>query len=571
MKVDLLEHNREAYKKIVKIFESSNKTCVVQPTGSGKTYIILKLIEDYKEQDGDIIVIEPQKYIFNQLIEKINKYDLPKERVKFITYSALGKMDCDKIGKFNSPCLVVVDEMHRAGARTWIKGLQLMFEKLPIDCKYIGLSATPIRYLDGKRDMCQELFDGCVANEISLTDAILKRILPLPRYIAGLYTYDNEVNAITKKIQQSSNSEKEKEELLEEVKLMKRNLDKSKGISDIFRKYINSDKGKYIAFCRDIKHLQNMRACLEEWFSDAGIKANVYEVHYKKPNKNEEFQSFKDDTALAVCLSVGMLSEGVHGIDGVILLRDTVSPNLYYQQIGRAFAVEMDSVPVIFDLVANCNSVMEFGLKADLLNAIEKREKEKNRDDIEGDEGKGNDDGDEITREDIENFFVFDQVLDAVNTFKGIEGRLKNGWNLYIQALKQYKEREGDCDVPERHVEVMEDGRKVKLGQWVGSMRGIENGTVNRLLTNQMKEQLDELDFVWDAEKFRFQNKVERCVEFYINKGRLPQMTKKDKNEYDLSNFIRANKRALETKINYPEWKIKLLKELPGLNKKKIE
>ncbi len=77
MKVDLLEHNREAYKKIVKIFESSNKTCVVQPTGSGKTYIILKLIEDYMEQDGDIIVIEPQRYIFNQLIEKVN-YPPPK-------------------------------------------------------------------------------------------------------------------------------------------------------------------------------------------------------------------------------------------------------------------------------------------------------------------------------------------------------------------------------------------------------------------------------------------------------------------------------------------------------------
>lgn len=29
------------------------------------------------EQDGDIIVIEPQRYIFNQLIEKVN-YPPPK-------------------------------------------------------------------------------------------------------------------------------------------------------------------------------------------------------------------------------------------------------------------------------------------------------------------------------------------------------------------------------------------------------------------------------------------------------------------------------------------------------------
>lgn len=426
MKVDLLQHNQAAYEKIQEIFKTNNKTCIVQPTGSGKSYLMLKLVEDYVNDNRDIVIIEPQRYIFDQLKEKMDKYGLPKDKVKFITYSALGKMDCEKIKKFTSPCMVIVDEMHRAGAHTWIKGIQLMFTKFPADCKYLGLSATPIRYLDGKRNMCEELFDGCVANEISLADAILNRILPLPRYIAGLYTYENEINELTRKIHNSCNSADEKKELLEEVKLMKRNLDKSEGISSIFKKYIVSDNGKYVAFCRDITHLKEMRECLEQWFSDVGIKANMYEVHYKNPNKNEDFASFKEDKNLAVCLSVGMLSEGVHGIDGVILLRDTVSPNLYYQQIGRAFAVEMESVPVIFDMVANCESVMDCGLKADLMKAIDKRDKEtKDRVNI-GDSG-------EITKKDIEKFFVFDQVLDAVSAFKEIEGRLSDYYNDWTE------------------------------------------------------------------------------------------------------------------------------------------
>lgn len=93
MRVDLLKHNQEAYEKVKGILKTNNKTCVIQPTGSGKTHLALKLIEDYVEQDGDIIIIEPQKYIFEQLQKKMEKYELPSDNVKFLTYSALGKLN----------------------------------------------------------------------------------------------------------------------------------------------------------------------------------------------------------------------------------------------------------------------------------------------------------------------------------------------------------------------------------------------------------------------------------------------------------------------------------------------
>lgn len=324
-------------------------------------------------------------------------------------------------------------------------GLQKMFDIFSNDCKYIGFTATPIRFLDGKRNMAKELFDGCIANEIELADAILSRILPLPRYIAGLYTYDNEINAITRKIQNSHNTDEEKKELLEEVAVMKRNLNKSKGISAIFQKYVNQDKGRYIAFCRNINHLKQMKSCLEKWFSEAGLSVDFYEVHCKNPEKDDQFNAFMADDKLAVCLSVAMLSEGVHGIDGVIMLRDLMSPNLYYQQIGRVFAVDMDTVPIIFDLVANYESIMDCNLKNDLLEIIDKRDRDKA---INGDayvkDGQNsqevidskNSDIKEITKDEIECFFVFDQVIDAVNAFKDIEGRIVgDNWTIEDEDL----------------------------------------------------------------------------------------------------------------------------------------
>lgn len=566
MPVDLLQHNKKTYEKIKNIFQTESKTCVVQPTGTGKSYLIMKLIEDYAENNREIIVIEPQKYIINQLEKEMEECGLSNKNVKFVTYASLSGLDVDKIQEFDNPCMVIVDEMHRAGAVTWIKGLQLMFNELPKDCKYIGLSATPIRYLDNKRDMCLELFNGNIANEVSLTDAIIDRILPLPRYIAGLYTYDNIANPLAVKIEKSTNSQEEKEKLLNELKTLKRNLDKSKGVSSIFKKYIIGDKGKYIAFCRDIDHLQEMKPSMKKWLKEAGIKANIYEVHYKNPNKNEDFQAFKNDEGLAVCMSIGMLSEGIHGVNGVILLRDTISPNLYYQQIGRAFAVKMNSVPIIFDLVVNCNSIIDCQLKDDLLDAIDRREKEKNKnkdqnggthfDDI-------SDYGKEITREDVENFFVFDQVLDAISSFRNIENRLQGNFELYLKALRQYKEREGDCLVPLRHIEVMSDRSRIKLGQWVIDIRRTKKGNVNYILTENMIEKLDELGFVWDAIEYNFTNNVNDCVKFYEENKRLPSEHSKDMKEKRLGQFLSSEKKKIKTQENYPQWKINLLKQIP--------
>lgn len=48
-----------------------------------------------------------------------------------------------------------------------------------------------------------------------------------------------------------------------------------------------------------------------------------------------------------------MLNEGIHvdDVDGVILLRPTVSPIIYKQQIGRALAAGKEKNAVIFDIV----------------------------------------------------------------------------------------------------------------------------------------------------------------------------------------------------------------------------
>lgn len=101
----------------------------------------------------------------------------------------------------------------------------------------------------------------------------------------------------------------------------------------------------------------------------------------KNIDKDKEFQKFKEDTAegIKLCLSVNMIAEGIHGdIDGVIMLRETISPNLYFQMIGRAFACGKKTIPLIFDLIANSQFISDVNVSFpnELREEIERRKKE---------------------------------------------------------------------------------------------------------------------------------------------------------------------------------------------------
>lgn len=113
---------------------------------------------------------------------------------------------------------------------------------------------------------------------------------------------------------------------------------------------------------------------------------------------------------------------------------------------------------------------------------------------------------------DIDKFFIMDEVLDVISAFKGVEGRLVGSWDIYIKALEQYKAREGDCLVPWKHIEVLEDGTRVSLGDWIKSVRDMRRKGF--LITTEKINQLTELEFVWNEKDLVFQNHINECIQF---------------------------------------------------------
>ena len=194
MALQLFEHNTRAYQAVVRMLARYGKASVVHPTGTGKSYIAFKLIEDHP--DAAVLWLSPSEYIFKTQLESLQKQDpdFPLANVRFYTYAKLICCTAEQLAEVAAlhPAYIIMDEFHRAGAERWGESVRKLLELCP-DAKLLGLTATNIRYLDNNRDMAEELFNGHIASEMTLGEAIVRGILPTPKYVTTVFRYQNEL------------------------------------------------------------------------------------------------------------------------------------------------------------------------------------------------------------------------------------------------------------------------------------------------------------------------------------------------------------------------------------------
>ncbi len=553
--IDVLKsHNLEAFKEINEMIESGiKKIAVPRATGSGKTYLMGALAEKY---NNDLkLVLEPSNPLLGEIKDKFEEFGI--NNTDFITYQKLIRMSDEDIAQMKYK-LIFLDESHHGVAPVWGQKIDCLMST-HTESIILGTSATIIRN-DGV-NIVQTLFEGNAIEELPLSTAIARKVLPCPHYIAAIYRLDDELEKLKKKVENSTNTKKEKKEFLKKMQEMKMHFEKSYGIPLILNKYIKEKDGRYLVFCKDKKHLDTMRNIVVDWFKVAGIKnVHDYAVYSDYPDKEKDYKAFCEDKSDSIKLlfSINMLNEGVHikDISGVIMLRTTLSNIIYLQQLGRLVEAEnMGKYLLVFDFVNNFSSANEgIGLLKEIKDAIA-REKESDPN------------FDDSGLEDIDTFFVLEQVMEIKEMFAQIEGRLEGSWDLYIKALKQYKEREGDCDVPTDHVEIV-DGVGVKLGYWVGDMRKAKKGIKYRILTEEMISQLNQLNFIWDVYKYRFENNIKAVAEYYEKFSKYPSQKSEDLEVKHLAEFLVNEKIKMRNdNSTYLEWKKEILeKYLPDFS-----
>ncbi len=502
MAIMLYEHNLTAYQAALSFMNKAGKAAIIHPTGTGKSFIGFKLAEDHP--DARILWLSPSEYIVKTQLENLRKEGGEEgNNIIFLTYARLMLMTEEEIGSLH-PDFCIMDEYHRCGARQWQTGVNRLIQSYP-QAKLLGLSATNIRYLDNQRDMAEELFDGNIASEMTLGETIVRGILPSPVYVLSVYAYQKELERYRNRIDAISNpgvrrkTEKELEEL-------RRALAQAEGLDIIFRKYMKNRHGKYLVFCANKDHMDEMADHAHEWFSGVDPEFHLYRVYADYVESDQEFQEFKSDTTahLKVLFCIDMLNEGVHvdDIDGVILFRPTISPIIYKQQIGRALCTGKGKTPVIFDIVNNFDHLYSINTIQEEMELAISNYRALGRED----------------RIIQQKFRIIDETCDSRQLFDRLQKTLSSTWDTYYYAAKKYYEEYGNLNVKKNYI--TEDG--LSLGMWIGTQRRVRNGSVAGTLTDGQIARLDLIGMVWEnMQECRWNRGYEHAKSFYDEHGNL--------------------------------------------------
>lgn len=122
----LFDHNQTAYRAALELMGRSGKAAVIHPTGTGKSIIAFKLVEEHP--DKRICWLSPSIYIVRTQRENVCRLDpnFSDENVSYYTYARLMNMAAAELREIQ-PDYIVLDEFHRCGAVEWGKAFRRCF------------------------------------------------------------------------------------------------------------------------------------------------------------------------------------------------------------------------------------------------------------------------------------------------------------------------------------------------------------------------------------------------------------------------------------------------------------
>ena len=504
MAIALFEHNRIAYEAAVSLLNETGKAAIVHPTGTGKSFIAFKLCEDNPE--SRICWLSPSAYIYETQLENLKSAadGWQPENVTFLTYAKLMGMTDEEIAELQ-PDYIILDEFHRCGAEMWGQGVQKLlaaYAATPV----LGLSATAIRYLDNQRDMADELFDGNVASEITLGEAIVRGILAAPKYVLSVLSYQKDLERYKARVRRAK-SKVVRDEAERYLDALRRALEKADGLDVIFDKHMTERTGKYIVFCANKEHMDTMMDKVPEWFNRIDKAPHIYSVYSDDPSASQSFADFKadeDTEHLKLLFCIDALNEGIHveNVSGVILLRPTVSPIIYKQQIGRALAAGKRGNAVIFDVVLNIENLYSIGAVEEEMQIAMTYYRSLGEDDA-------------IINE---RFRVIDEVRDCIALFEKLNDTLTASWDLMYEKAKDYYTRNGNLEVPYKYKTA--DG--YSLGHWILTQKRVRTGDTPGILSAERIAKLDDIGMVWSGYRdLAWERNFEAAKEYYDTFGNL--------------------------------------------------
>ena len=336
--IQLRPYQREALNQLYQWYtQHTGYPCIVAPTGAGKTVLIAQFCKENLETHPNlkILVITHVKELieqdYNKLLEiwpeaSCGIYSATikrRETDKPITFCAVQSI-VKHISEFGKVNIIIVDEAHlishkeTGSYRTIISELQNTNPKLTV----VGLTATPYRLGHGLITEGSAIFSPPLIETVGIED--LQRMGHLAYLRSKMTQTAMDISGV--KIDDKTNDFVEKD--------LQAKIDTPLANSQVVEEMIRltADRRHILVFCCGIDHARH----ISDEIRKQGETADYLIGNDNKKIREERIRQFKNGE-IRFLTNVNVLSTGFDfpDIDGLVMLRPTMSPGLYIQQAGR--------------------------------------------------------------------------------------------------------------------------------------------------------------------------------------------------------------------------------------------
>lgn len=330
----LKKHREQTVFDILELLKTEDRVGCVRYTGYGKSYFVMRrLIEELNEK---VMILVPNKHLAVQY-ESWYKHN---NNVLIYTYQVLKFIKEDRLKLIKDTKYIICDECHHLLAPKWNKYLHKILDNL--DCKIIGLTATPVR--GDSKNIITEWFNGVQVKPLNLIDGIALKFISKLKYVVAYAKIEDKLDR-----------------KLNDVDRYK--INNLLNVPAILQKYIPEEylkrNLKIPIFVPNIKYIEEAKQSCYNWLHEAYPDKNINVYSISSANSLNKIISEKNNfienencNDIDILISIDMLKEGLHlpKLNVEIMLRKTRSPLVYFQQVGR---VINDREPIIFDLINN--------------------------------------------------------------------------------------------------------------------------------------------------------------------------------------------------------------------------
>ena len=310
--------------------------CVVLPTGAGKSIVIAAFIQQTLSfwPDTQILVLTHQKELVEQDARALHRLipDIPigiysaslgsKDLSKPVTFASIQSI-WRKSGRFWN--VILVDEAHLINSDD--EGMYRTFLKNAAR-RVIGFTATPYRMKQGYLTDGEGLFDGLIS-EVSVLD------LQNMGYLAKLRSKGTftKLDCTSLHLRGGEFVESELQEKFDTFKT-------NEAIADeIVKSAAYYGRHHILVFCSGVEHAKHVADII----SDKGMKAMDINGSMSMAEREERLWLFTHGK-IEVLTNTNLLTTGFDypDIDMICMLRPTMSPGLYCQELGRGLRLKTE-------------------------------------------------------------------------------------------------------------------------------------------------------------------------------------------------------------------------------------